>query len=224
MYLSMMESMAPRDETIAGRFRYAGKSLAETRSNRVEMAGPASVASAPIGHMRAYAAGEIFASLRAYARKTGVGLAVTDGAGFRVDLIDRSSFSPDVGYWIGPLPWMECYPGAPVFAVEIRNRSDFGLVGEEESAAKRADYFAAGTMVVWEVDLTNPDAVARYTADYPSEPVVFSIGEIADAEPALPGWKMPVGDLFLGTPPRCIMHRRSVPAARQQSMVMNTSV
>ena len=62
-------------------------------------------------------------------------------------------------------------------------------------AAKRADYFAAGTLVVWDVDLLGPDTIRSYeTAD--GEPTVFRRGEVADAEPAVPGWRFPVGELF----------------------------
>jgi hypothetical protein len=62
-------------------------------------------------------------------------------------------------------------------------------------AEKRADYFAAGTQVVWDVDLL-AKVVRRYRADAPDEPQVFRSGERADAEPAVPGWSMPVDDLF----------------------------
>src|SRR6266550_3830552 len=50
-----------------------------------------------------YAGGEIFASLRLYARATKLGHAVTDNAGFVVDLPGRESFSPDVAFYIGPI-------------------------------------------------------------------------------------------------------------------------
>jgi hypothetical protein len=38
--------------------------------------------------------------------------------------------------------------------------------------------------------------VTRYSADAPNQPVVFKVGAQADAEPALPGWQVPVADLF----------------------------
>lgn len=49
-----------------------------------------------------YAGDEIFASLREYARRTGRGRAVGDGKGFRVDLPNRESFSPDAAFFTGP--------------------------------------------------------------------------------------------------------------------------
>ena len=63
-------------------------------------------------------------------------------------------------------------------------------------ARKRADYFAAGTLVVWDVDLLGDDVVKAYHADDPEHRKVFRRGDIADAEPAVPGWHMPVDDLF----------------------------
>jgi hypothetical protein len=61
--------------------------------------------------------------------------------------------------------------------------------------AKRADYFACGTQVVWDVDLLSEDVIKSYKASDPANPVIFRRGEIADAEPAVPGWRMPVNEL-----------------------------
>lgn len=63
-------------------------------------------------------------------------------------------------------------------------------------AEKRADYFAAGTLVVWDVDVLQNLEVRVYRAPNPDEPEVFRPGEQADAEPALSGWSMPVEDLL----------------------------
>ena len=62
---------------------------------------------------------------------------------------------------------------------------------------KRLDYFAAGTLVVWDVDLLSEDVVRVYRASSPDHPTVYRRGEEAEAEPALSGWAMPVDDLFL---------------------------
>jgi Uma2 family endonuclease len=63
-------------------------------------------------------------------------------------------------------------------------------------AAKRADYFAAGTLVVWDVDLLGPDVVRVFRASAPNTPTIYRRGQTAEAEPALPGWTMPVDELF----------------------------
>src|SRR5213078_1776946 len=46
-----------------------------------------------------------------------------------------------------------------VLAVEVRSKSDYGPKAERAMAAKRAEYFAARTQVVWDVDLLGADVV-----------------------------------------------------------------
>ena len=153
---------------------------------------------APTGSDPAHAGGEVFVALRQYAKQTNRGVAVPDNAGFRVQLSHRESFSPDAAYHIGKLTGMKFYEGAPVFAVEVRSEGDYGPQAEREMAQKRADYFAAGTLVVWDVDLLAEDYVVNvYRASNPSQPTGYRRGEIAEAEPAVPGWTMPVDDLFV---------------------------
>ena len=85
---------------------------------------------------------------------------------------------------------------APVFAAEVRSEGDYGPTAEREMAAKRADYFAAGTKVVWDVDLLSDDVVRVYRADSPEQPTIYRRGETAEAEPAVPGWTFAVNELF----------------------------
>jgi Uma2 family endonuclease len=149
------------------------------------------------GYKPGYAADEIYASLREHVRSGRAGIAVADGKGFLCDLPNRQSFSPDAAFYDGPLPEaMEFFPQAPVFAVEVRSENDYGVRAERLMAQKRADYFAAGTLVVWDVDLQDEEVVAKYTAAAPLRPQIFKRGEVADAEPAVPGWKMATASLF----------------------------
>ena len=150
----------------------------------------------PTGDRPGFAGDEIFVSLRQYARRTGHGRAVGDNKGFRVDLPNRESFSPDAAFYTGPRTGMRFFEGAPVFAVEVRSENDYGPQADREMAAKRADYFAAGTLVVWDVDLLGVEVVRKFTADRPDHPTVYRRGDLADAEPAVPGWTMSVDDLF----------------------------
>jgi Uma2 family endonuclease len=91
---------------------------------------------------------------------------------------------------------MKFLQGAPDFAVEVRSEGDYGPAAERAMAAKRKDYFAAGTKVVWDVDLLDADVVRVYRTDYPDKPKVYHRGETAEAEPAVPGWTFPVDELF----------------------------
>jgi len=150
----------------------------------------------PAGGDPGIAGGEIFASLRAYASRRRRGLALPDGVGFRVHLPHRETFSPDAAYYLGPRTGMEFLEGAPIFAVEVRSKAVYGPAAEREMAARRADYFACGTLVVWDVDLLSEDVVKVYRASNPDNPTLYCRCEVAEAEPAVPGWRMPVNNLF----------------------------
>ena len=149
----------------------------------------------PTGDMPNRAAGSIYLSLRQHEGRT-PGRAYADNVGFRVQLPNRESFSPDAAWHIGPTTGMKFLEGAPVFAVEVRSENEYGPSAEAAMAKKRADYFPAGTQVVWDVDLLGVDVVKSYDANDPDTPRVFRRGEIADAEPAVPSWKMSVDELF----------------------------
>ncbi|MFL6285615.1 MAG: Uma2 family endonuclease [Pyrinomonadaceae bacterium] len=163
---------------------------------KAELIGGEIVHMSPTGGKPSLAAGEIFVSLRGYQRRTKSGYAVTDNAAFVVNLPHRKSLSPDVAFYVGGEPTMKFFEGAPVFAVEVRSEGDYGPAAELKMARKRADYFAAGTLVVWDVDLLSETTVRAYRAADTENPTLYSRGELADAEPALPGWSMPVDDLF----------------------------
>ena len=154
------------------------------------------VAMPPAGDAPNIAGGHLFVRLYNYVQSTGRGRAYTDGAGFHVNLPHRESFSPDAAYHIGPRTGMRFLEGAPIFAVEVRSENDYGPAAERAMREKRADYFACGTLVVWDVDLQSADVIKSYKTSDPEHPVLFRRGEIADAEPAVPGWRMPVNDLF----------------------------
>ena len=149
----------------------------------------------PTGDMPSRASGAIYVSLRLFERNAG-GRAYPDNVGFIVDLPHRKSFSPDAAFYIGKSSGMKFLQGAPVFAVEVRSEGDYGPKAEREIAAKRMDYFAAGTKVVWDVDLLSEDVVRVYRADALDNPTIYRKGEIAEAEPAVSGWRIPVDDLF----------------------------
>ena len=84
----------------------------------------------------------------------------------------------------------------PVSPPKFAAKATTVRAAEREMAEKRADYFAAGTKVVWDVDLLGDDVVRVYRADSPEQPTVYRRGETAEAEPAVPGWKFVVNELF----------------------------
>ncbi|CAA9391398.1 MAG: FIG00876449: hypothetical protein [uncultured Rubrobacteraceae bacterium] len=150
----------------------------------------------PTGGIPGRTSGEIYIALRDYERSGGDGYAFPDNVGFVVDLPRRGSFSPDAAFHTGPLQGGKFMNGAPIFAVEVRSDGDYGARAEREMAEKRADYFAAGTLVVWDVDVLRELVVRVYRAEDPDTPAVYRGGDVAEAEPALPGWSIPVDDLL----------------------------
>ncbi|HEX8198613.1 MAG TPA: Uma2 family endonuclease [Pyrinomonadaceae bacterium] len=142
------------------------------------------------------AAGNIAISLKIYQQQTARGKAFGGNIGFLVDLPNRKSFSPDACFFVGEKAGMKFLQGTPIFAVEVRSENDYGKKAEQEISAKRPDYFAAGTEIVWDVDLQSDEVIKSYRRDRADEPRIFRRGDAADAEPVLPGWKMPVDELF----------------------------
>jgi Uma2 family endonuclease len=144
------------------------------------------------GYRPGIVAGRIFRRLADHVDSLGRGVAFGDNVVFLVPELStgRESFSPDVAYYSGhpPADEMKFVPGPPDFAVEVRSDGDYGPAAELALAEKRAEYFEAGTRVVWDVD-----PVARVVRSYRSGKAAaetFGAGTQANAEPAVPGWSV----------------------------------
>lgn len=160
---------------------------------KAELVGGRVVPIMPTGHRPGIVALRIARRLADHADTAG-GVAYGDSVGFAVPELStgRESFSPDAAYYTGPPPAdvMRFVPGPPDFAAEVRSENDYGPAAEAALAAKRAEYFEAGTRVVWDVDPV-AGVVRRYRPGEPA-PVVFGAGAVADAEPAVSGWRLAV--------------------------------
>jgi Uma2 family endonuclease len=159
---------------------------------KAEIVGGEIVCMSPAGGLHGIAAGIIFTSLKRHQKRHGGGTAFPDNVGFIVDLPDRESFSPDVAWHPidSSLVTEDFVDGAPSFAVEVRSPGDYTPSGELALAAKIKDYFSAGTIIVWDVDLRN-EVIRSYCSSEPARPKVFSFRDVADAEPAVSGWRFP---------------------------------
>lgn len=174
------------DPTIEDLYRVEG---------RAELVAGEIVVMNPTGDLPGAAAGEIYFHLRLYLNENDLpGRAYTDNVGFVVDLLNRKSFSPDVAYFVGERAGMKFISGAPLFAVEVRSENDYGEAAEKRMREKRADYFAAGTKVIWDVDLLNDDVIKCYTSE--TDVVVFKRSEKAKVPVGLADWEFPVDALF----------------------------
>jgi Uma2 family endonuclease len=185
-----MSSLTQRAATLDDLYRVDGKA---------ELIGGRIVPLMATGRRPNRVAFRICRSLDDYAQATAKGEAYTDNIGFAVPRLasGRESFSPDASYFLGPFPLneMRFLNGPPVLAVEVRSENDYGDKAEAAQAAKRADYFEAGTGVVWDVDPVN-DRILKYAGDAPDHPTVFVKGQLADAEPAVPNWTIAVDSIF----------------------------
>lgn len=143
--------------------------------------------------------GNILSALWTYTKHTGRGTAYGNGLGYVVPLMPsgRESFCPDTSYHDKPHGRnpMRFIDGAPDFAVEARGEDDDGPAAEGRLAEKRADYFLAGTLVVWDVD-SIAETVRIYRPAQPNQGELRVRGESADAEPAVPGWQMSLDEVF----------------------------
>ena len=165
-------------------------------NGKAELVNGELVLMSPTGGVPGRAAGKIYISLHDYEKRVGGGYAFPDNVGFIVKLPHRRSFSPDAAFFKGELRGGLFLESAPIFAVEVRSTDDYGPKAEERMALKRADYFAAGTAVVWDVDVLREKLVRVYRATDPTSPKVYAAGDMAEAEPALLGWTISVDEII----------------------------
>src|SRR3990172_8013364 len=125
-----------RQATVADLYRIDGKA---------ELVGGRILSEPPTGFGPSRGSTRITISLSGHEALVGGGVAVADNCAFLVDLPNRQSFSPDAAWFTGPTTGLKFLEGAPDFAAEVRSEGDYGPAAERRMAAKRADYFAAGT-------------------------------------------------------------------------------
>jgi Uma2 family endonuclease len=131
--------------------------------------------------------------LDAFVRPRNLGLVT--GADSTMELMPGLVRIPDVAYtrW-DRMPQGRCpddpIPAiAPNLAVEVLSRSNT----RAEMKAKRLDYFSAGVELVWEID-----PVAREVMVYISNSILVTLtaADVLDGGTVLPGFAVPVRDLF----------------------------
>ena len=147
----------------------------------------------------------------------GMGYAESVLAGFLLGLLNAYVFPRNLGIVSGPDGMIRLFPGlirepdvafaswdqipgrrmpttpiagfVPDLAIEVLSRSNT----KKEMARKRAEYFAAGVRLVWEVD-PKRRTVAVYTA--PDGPVLLDVTMTLDGGAVLPSFALPLADLF----------------------------
>lgn len=163
---------------------------------KAELIGGRIVVSDGVGEEHGRITQNIELSLVRYEDEYEYGYTLPVPVAFIVDIPGRQSFSPDVAFVEELGEQVENFHiGPPLFAVEVRSKNDHGPQADRAYADKRRDYFAAGTLVVWDVN-PRTRTIASYRRDAPDNPTIFQSGETADAEPAVPHWRVAVDRLF----------------------------
>ena len=147
----------------------------------------------PPGGVHGMVAGRIIARLGGHVERLGLGTVLVE-AGYVLQRGPDTVRGPDVSFVsISRLPPDQIpeqfIPGAPDLAVEILSPSSRWSEVEE----KIADYFAAGARLVWVVDPGERRVIVRYP-DRP--PRVVATGESLDGEDVVPGFALPLVELF----------------------------
>lgn len=165
---------------------------------KAELVGGRIVRQMAVGPKPNRVAGRIYRSLDDWTEQSAKGEAFTDNIGYAVPELPsgRESFSPDASYYDGIIKdRMRFIEGPPTFASEVRSENDYGDAAEEAMAEKRADYFTAGTKVVWDVDPV-AELIHVYRASDPQHCTTYHRGQVAEADPAVPGWQVAVDWIF----------------------------
>ncbi len=149
----------------------------------------------PVGQRESFLAGWILTLINLHVVPRNLGY-VTGEAGF-THLATGNLRAPDVAYFSWDrLPQNrrpeEAYPHvAPDLAVEVLSPSNTPA----EMAQKRAEFFASGTRLIWEID---PESRTARVYDAASPEVVQELPTVGtlDGSPVLPGFAIPLPDLW----------------------------
>ncbi len=152
----------------------------------------------PVGFSESEAAGELLGEVRDWNKGLKLGFFTSGDA--VVQLSPEKGRGPDFAFYLYErFPERKRPPGRipamfPDFAVEVLSKSNT----KKEMARKRREYFAAGTRLVWEVDLKK-QTVAVYRE--PEQGQVFGIDDTLSGEDVLPGFTISIRKWLDGLTP-----------------------
>lgn len=147
----------------------------------------------PAGLEESFLAGFLATMLNQFVRPRNLGI-VTGEAG-KLRIFPTIVRIPDVAFisWDrmpGRMqPTQKVPPLVPDLAVEVLSESNT----PGEMAVKREEYFTAGVTVVWEID---PQARTVHVYHDVTQFVTLTASDTLDGTPVLPGFTLPLADLF----------------------------
>jgi len=146
-----------------------------------------------MGYRESLLAGFLLSLLRTYCRRFNLGLVSGEQGTLR--LWEGLVRIPDVAFvsWDhipgGRVPEQPIPDLTPDLVVEVLSESNT----RQEMDRKRSEYFRAGTRLVWQVD-PRARTVSVYTA--PDNPTILRDTEVLSGTPVLPGFSLPLSELF----------------------------
>ncbi len=138
----------------------------------------------------------LIGALAHHVEQQGGGEVFTTELGYVLDLDRRTILCPDISFVcsdrVPPDESTGFYDGAPDLAVEVISESE----GPRQVQTKVARYLSAGTTLVWCVYPPLKQVVV-YHHDLP--PRILNVEDTLNAEPVIPGFALPLSDLFRPT-------------------------
>ena len=150
---------------------------------------------APASNEHGEFAGYIAINLGSHVMQNGLGKIYVADSGFILERDPDSVRAPDVSFvrrertdTLGRPPGY--WPETPTLAIEVISPNDrYTEVNE-----KVADYLAAGTRMVVVVNPRN----RTVNVHTPDNTITLTMGDTLDGGDVVPGWQMPVADIFSG--------------------------
>ena len=149
---------------------------------------------APAGHVHGDHAGSIFIDMGSHVKANGLGKAYAAETGFLLASDPDHVRAPDGAFVrreraeaAGDAPGF--FPGAPDLAIEVVSPSDRYTEVDE----KVADWLDAGTLAVVVVNPRGRTVKVHRSA---TDITVLSEADTLDVSDVVPGWRMPVKDIF----------------------------
>ena len=149
---------------------------------------------APAGRQHGRIAAKIGSCLEAFVANNGLGETYAAETGFIIDTAPDTVRAPDVSFVSRERAEATAeergfFPGAPDLAVEVISPNDRYNEVEE----KVSDWLQAGTQMVVVID-PHQRTAAVYRA--PDDICIFTEGDMLDGGDVVPGWRMPLADVF----------------------------
>ena len=149
---------------------------------------------APASYEHGTVSGNVFASLHAHVRNNGLGKVTAAETGFLLSTNPDTVRAPDAAFVsrerdAAARPVSGFFPGPPDLAVEVISPND----RYTEVYEKVDEWLEAGAGMVVVVNPRNRTATVRVAG---MNPVILREGDTLDGGDVVPGWRMPVADIF----------------------------